>query len=305
MSSRLGTGISIGSPFAGWVRWVLGWLGRIGSWFSSMATDSTDRPIPALADAWQRFDWAEADGYTFEALSKSLGDTGTYGIWVERHGDRWQATFRRLVNPDMEAKRLSEIARPLGSYLDNMRAALNYATYQLAQLALIQDPSLNGVLNPDAVEFPIFMDRDDFRQKNRVKKLPDEMRQAVEEIQPYDGQHMGLVALHELAREYRHRVIHPIAVLPVEERYHVLVNGIEHPVSDVEIIPHERLKDGDILLRFSLPDVNPDADVKPQIVLTVGIDHPMTSDAIGTSVLNRITPEVGATLSMLDQVFFK
>jgi hypothetical protein len=161
------------------------------------------------------------------------------------------------------------------------------------------------VVKPSRVEFPIFMDPDPFEKHHRIEGFPAEYRRAIEEVQPYDGQRPGLVALHELARVHRHRLIHPIAVFPMEDHYRVLVDNEEFDAAEVEPIPRERLRDGDVVMRFGFPGVDPRAHVEPQVALTVGIDHALARGAVGTSVLNQITPEVAATLSMLEQGFFK
>ena len=257
-----------------------------------------------LADAWQRLEWANSDGEAFTNLSAELGRPEAYSIWSERNGDRWEATFHRLIEPAAEAKLLVELARSLGSFLDHARAALNYVTYQLALHAIRKDPSLEENLKPESVEFPIFTDEARFRKENRIKKLPDEYREFIEEIQPYKAPRDGFVLLHELGREYRHRVLHTAAIVPAEDLYHVLVNGAAYAIPDAEIIPRDRLEHGDVLMRFSLPGIDPNADVKPQIALTVGIDHVLCRGLIGATVLNQIISEVHSTLGIVQFAFF-
>lgn len=257
-----------------------------------------------LGDAWRRFEWANSEGEAFSNLSKQLARPEAYSIWSERDGDHWEASFHRLIEPAAEAQLLAELARSLGSFLDHARAALNYLTYQLALLAIRTNPSLEGDLKPDTVEFPIFTDEADFRKKNRIKKLPDEYREFIEEIQPYKAPRDGLVLLHELGREYRHRVLHTAAISPAEDLYHALIDGTAYAIPDAEIIPRERLEHGDVLMRFSLPNIDPNADVKPQIVLTVGIDHVLCRGLIGTSVLQQIASEVHSTLGLAQAAFF-
>jgi hypothetical protein len=241
-----------------------------------------------LADARLRLRWANDDGQAFGELSNGLASPGAYAVHVQRKGDWWQATWHRFIDPRVEAETFAELTRRLGSFLDHTRAVLNYSTYQLALHAIRQDPALEGDLIPDAVEFPIFCDPKLFKRQNRVKKLPQEHRDAIEAVQPYDGRNPGLWMLHELAREYRHRVLHATAILPAEDVYHVLVNGQLTEPTDMEIIPHERLEHGDVVMRFRLPDIDPDAYVHPQVAITVGIDHILCRELIGVSVLNEI-----------------
>jgi hypothetical protein len=254
-----------------------------------------------LADAGQRLRWADADGEAFSDLSKWFKETDAYSVRVQRDGNRWEASWHRSIDPEVEAENFIELARLLGSFLDHTRAALNYATYQLALLAIRREPSLEGDLIPESVDFPIFTNPKLFKRQNRVKKLPQEYRDAIEAVQPYDGQYPGLWVLHELAREYRHRVVHPTAIIPAQSVYHVLVNGLPTWPPDLEIIPHERLEHGDVVMRFSVEiPGNPNPGVHPQVAIAVGIDHPLTRGLIGTSVLNQIGKDAGAALDIIE-----
>jgi hypothetical protein len=264
-----------------------------------VSESTAEEAIYPFADAGQRVDWAHKDGEAFGELSKWFNEAGAYAVHVQRDGNRWQATWHRFIEADVEAEKFKELARLLGSFLDHQRAALNYATYQLALHALRVDPSLKGKLIPEKVEFPSFQDREVFGEQNKVKKLPEKYRRAIESVQPYDGRYPGLWMLHELAREYRHRVLHPTAIIPADDVPQFLVDGdpVDPPV-DLEVIPHERLVHGDEVMRFSL-DVPPDAKVHPQLAIKVGIDHPLTRSLIGTSVLNRIAEDSDVALGKM------
>jgi hypothetical protein len=98
--------------------------------------------------------------------------------------------------------------------------------------------------------------------------------------------------------------VHTAAILPVENLHHVLVNGQIVLTPDMEIIPRDRLEDGDVILRFALPGIDPHADVKPQVVIRVGIDHPRYSSMIGTRVLNDIRAVVAAVMIEVEAEFF-
>jgi hypothetical protein len=254
-----------------------------------------------LAEAGQRLRWANGDGEAFSALSKWFKETDAYAVRVQRDGHRYEASWYRDIEPDVEAEKFIELARLLGSFLDHSRAALNYGTYQLALYAIRLNPDLEGVLIPESVEFPIFSDPSLFKRQNRIKKLPEHYRDAIEAIQPYNGRYPGLWVLHELAREYRHRVVHPTGLIPAEGAYHVLVNGRLTRPDDLEIIPHERLKHGDVVMRFSVEVAgNPNPGVHPQVATAVGIDHPLTRGLIGTSVLNGIGADAESALDVIE-----
>jgi hypothetical protein len=258
-----------------------------------------DEPIFPFADAGQRVDWADKDGEAFGELSKWFNDTGAYALYVQRDGDRWEATWHRHIDADVEAKKFVELARLLGSFLDHCRAALNYSAYQLALHAIRVDASLEGELIPEKVEFPIFQDPKLFRDQNKIKKLPEKYQLAIESVQPYDGRYPGLWMLHELAREYRHRVVHPTAIIPANTIPEFRLDGhlIDAP-ADLELIPYQRLVHGDVIMRFSL-DVPAGSKVHPQLAIKVGIDHPLTRSLIGTAVLNEIARDSDTALGVM------
>jgi len=256
-------------------------------------------PIYPFVDAWQRVEWADKDGEAFAELSKWFNDTGAYALFVERYGDRWQAAWHRHIEAEVEAEKFVELARLLGSFLDHSRAALNYSVYQLALHALRVDPSLESELIPEKVEFPIFQDPKLFRSQNKIKKLPEKYRLAIESVQPYDGRCRGLWMLHELGREFRHRVVHSTAIIPANTIPTFLLDGSPiSPPADLEFIAHERLVHGDVVMRFSL-DVPMGAKVHPQLAIKVGIDHPLTRSLIGTTVLNRIVDDCDVALATM------
>jgi hypothetical protein len=259
-------------------------------------TISSDR----LADAWLRLKWANRVGQEFSETAKWFNEVGAYAVHVQRQGDRWLASWHRFIDPDEEAAKFEDLARLLGSFLDHGRAALNYAAYQLALKTLQDDEALEGQLRPEAVEFPIFRDPKLFRDKNRIKKLPEHVRRALEDVQPYDGRNPGLWMLHSLAGEFRHRVVHPTAILPAETIYHVVVNGQLVEPRDLEIIEHERLEHGDAVMRFSLDTDDPNPDVHPRVAITVGVDHPLCRNLVGVNVLNLIRQDAQAALDVVD-----
>jgi hypothetical protein len=256
-------------------------------------------PIYPFADAGQRVDWADRDGEAFGKLSEWFNETSAYALFVQRDGDQWHGTWHRHITAEVEAEKFAELARLLGSFLDHHRAALNYGAYQLALHALRVDPSLKSKLIPEAVEFPIFEDPEAFRSKNRIKKLPEKYRLAIESVQPYDGRYPGLWVLHELSREYRHRVVHPTAIIQADDIPDIFVNG-QHiePPADLTVLMHDRLEHGDEVMHFSL-DVPPDAKVHPKLAIKVGIDHPLTRSLIGTTVLNQIAEDADVALGTM------
>ncbi len=227
-------------------------------------------------DCRTRMEWAERDAKTLRDNIETFGKSGAYMILIQEQSDCWTAHFIKFIEKDAEAKQFGEFARSFGTFLDHVRASLNYLTYQLALLALRQNPTLQEILNPDSVEFPIFDDPDIFRKNNRVKQLPEQYRRLLEDVQPYATGDNGLWLLHELAREYRHRVLHPIFAWSVAEGYGVTVDGKEITDLTVTYNPERPLKHEDELFRWVMPaGTDRNSHVNPYAPVPIGLSHPL------------------------------
>ena len=251
-----------------------------------------------IADAWKRADWAQGDMETLNGLVKTWIEEKPYVTWFHEQDDRWYATFRRLAPEERERELLDKHARLVGSVLDHLRAALNYLAFQLAMLGLSEDPSLQGKVNPESVEFPIFMDPDLYRKKNRIKALPKKFESRIEAVQPYhSGEHAhGLWMLHELSRVHRHRLIHPTAMTSYVpgQGFHL---DFPETMADVEVLyKGGELNHGDDLYSFvALPDHA--HEMNPQPVLGVGLLDPVCDGLPEVHVMNKINKAAGAVLT--------
>ncbi len=205
----------------------------------------------------------EWTGPTWQVICSTIGSieffqTDPYKLWAEWNGDQWEVRFHSRADPEAEAAALTELARLLGSFLDHARAALNYAAYQVAILAVRENPSLaqpssrGAPFRPESVEFPIFNSQTLYTQQNRLKKLPNRYVTAIEAAQPFRGGHVALWILHELAAQYRHHVVHPAVVWPVSEGHRVLVGGSKIEADKIETFPGAKLEPGEVLMRFNL-----------------------------------------------------
>ncbi|MDA8359813.1 MAG: hypothetical protein M0Z95_26735 [Actinomycetota bacterium] len=245
-----------------------------------------------LADCYTRLSWAQADG---QALADEIGsfmETNPYRARVQMDGGKGAVVFCRVVDPATEAEVFDRLSRLFSSYLDSLRAALNYVTYQVA---LLDAPTSPG-LKPDTVEFPIFRDPRLFSKKNRIKQFPDEHRALFESVQPYDGEREGLWLLHELARIGRHRLVHPACVFPFP-REHSLFTDTTSILLDMEIIDTGPLEDGQELVRFMAAAPNgADPKVSSQLAVTIGIDHPLCHGSSLVTVLRAIGVDVEAAV---------
>jgi hypothetical protein len=253
-----------------------------------------------LADAWTRLRWGNRDAAEFHAICRSFEESDAYAVQVDRDGEIWTATWRKLIDPDEEGANFDELARLVGSFLDHGRAALNYAAYQLACHALEQDPSLHGTLRPWSIEFPIFNERRRYRDDNRLKQLPEGYRAPIEQLQPYHGASSGLWLLQKLSAAFRHNVIHVATIYLLESIYHLQIDGEPQFPNVLEIIPHEQIEDGDLLMRFKLETQG--KNVRPAVPIHIGIDHPLCENRDGVAVLNEIARDVQIAVDTVDRL---
>jgi len=98
--------------------------------------------------------------------------------------------------------------------------------------------------------------------------------------------------------------VNPALIWPVIGQHRVLVDGGQTSPSDVESIPPNRLQPGDVILRFSLPDVPPGTPVDPRVALSVGIDHPLCEGRAAVGVINEMIAKITSVMGDIDAPLF-
>jgi hypothetical protein len=253
-----------------------------------------------LTDCDTRLRWANADRQALTDEIRAFVETDPYRIRIEMDGGEGAAVFCRLIDPAAEAEAFDRFSRLLSSYLDNVQAALNYMTYQVALL----DAPTCPALKPYRVEFPIFREPSLFQKKNRVEKLSDEHRRLFESVQPYDGQREGLWLLHELARINRHRMLHPARVHPVGTKSSLFTDTTAI-LLDMETIYNGPLEDGREVVRFTAVAPNGmEPKVRPGVALTVGVDHPLCRGRNCQAILNEINADAEAAMGTITEAIW-
>jgi hypothetical protein len=183
----------------------------------------------------------------FDQDKLEFTSTDPYLVYPQWEAERWEVSFRGPRDPAQEAENLTELSRLLGGFLDHAHAALNYTAYQVARLAIRENPYLTDPTTPDdqrvksiPSDFPIYNSATLYRRDNRLKKLPSKYVDPIEAVQPYNGGHDPLWRLHTLAGEFRHRIVHPTMVWPVTGEHRLFVGGQRVSPSDVESIPRNQ-----------------------------------------------------------------
>jgi len=270
-----------------------------------------------LMDCRRRLWWANANGESLAtAMHAFMAPTDRsypHTIFVEIDGDRGRAVFKRTIDESDEWLARERFAQLIGQFLDNHRAALNYLAVELANLAVCENPSLadpnlgrNQQLHPDQIEFPIFAKAAKYREKNKVGKLPAKVRGAIESVQPCFGGDSGLWDLQVLSAEFRHRVVHPVAIAPVEQRFGVKLDGGFIDADFRVLTTGSPLEHDTEVMRFTIPESVPPErrnDVEPNIAICASLDHPLCASRDCIDVVNGINRAVAGVMERFEAFF--
>ena len=193
--------------------------------------------VTRFQDVWQSLAWAEDEAGLLQSEIDAFYGQRPYSVKAEHYPGNTggEITLEFLTRPD-----LLRWTRHVGDTIDYLRAALNYAAYQIA---LTDCPSKAG-----SVEFPIFNDPATFQAKNRVKDFDAARLGLIESVQPYPGRAQELWWLYELARFHRHRLIRPVIDVAGEfmDSY-TLISGSLDDIT-TERVPFTPAQPGTILI---------------------------------------------------------
>jgi len=175
-------------------------------------------------DAWQSINWADEQTNLLKGEIDEFIEGSPYAVIAEPYADNRGGDI--VLTPLKKPTQMLWAMR-VGTVVDLLRAALNYAVYQYA---LIDCPAKAG-----HVEFPIFATAAQFRRSGRISYLAQNKKDLIESMQPYHGQTDALMWLHELARVHRHRLIRP--VLEGADELHITTRATEGDPMDIKIEP--------------------------------------------------------------------
>jgi hypothetical protein len=239
-----------------------------------------------LTDCWDRLGWADAHaGRLDEEIRAHLGDPHPYTPVVngdQRNSDHVSGHIEMQINKPIPDR----LTRHVGIILDDLRATLNYLTYQLA----LKD----GIRNRDSVEFPIFNDPERYTRDNRVKKLSEKHRIAIADEQPYNGRNPNMWILHELSRAHRHRRIHPILAVLAGQEHQIAVLGGHGTIERQDVVQTGPFQDGDVVMTFEFQALGPylQVEVKPRVLVDIVLDHPLTTETPCQAIVKGMGREV-------------
>jgi hypothetical protein len=220
-------------------------------------------PFP---DAWQSLGWADEEAKALKTEIDNFRKPKPNSVEAESYPDNsgGEILFESSTRPDLVLW-----TKRVGASIGYMRAALNYASYQIA---LIDCPG-----EAHRVEFPVFDDPGRFQQENRVGNFAQSRFGIIEAVQPYPGRAQELWSLHKLARFHRHRLIRPVIDTPGTFQH--VIRLIRGNLADItfEAVGFEIRPDGKAVFgrwRNARP-TETQVNVQPNLAVEVIVDDPL------------------------------
>jgi hypothetical protein len=237
----------------------------------------------------------------FVAGWKSLLESDSYSFSAEMKDERTWVVKAALLVPVR-----SELSLELGEFFYQLRAALNGAVYQTAEMIGSKNSS-----NENRWEFPIYAKPNDFRNSALCKwDFPDQLRDWIESIQPYNAEKLiglpdewvcaALQLLNECARKDRHRRLHLVAAVPITHIGTVVVPS-PAKVTSVMSIPANLLDSESEFLRFTADGLitGTDIDLKGKFTIEVSVDE--IPGSVGENVLKTLIHIEGVTKLVIER----
>lgn len=236
--------------------------------------------------------WAEDEAGLLKSEIDAFYGQRPYSVKAEPYGDNTggEISLDLRTRPD-----LIGWTRRVGGTIDYLRAALNYAAYQIA---LTDCPGKVG-----NVEFPIFNDPATFQAKNRAKDFDAVRLSLIESAQPYPGRAQELWWLHELARFHRHRLIHPVIDVAGEfmDSYTLISGSLDDITS--ERVPFTQAPSGAFLIgrwNNASPAVT-QVEVKPNLAVHIVVNDPLVKHEPLPALLFRMSNATREILTALEK----
>lgn len=155
-----------------------------------------------LADAKSKLEWARKMMPELKSALANFFDAKPCEFFNEPCTDKSKTYVKLRL-----AKAIpSEFSHLVGDIIHNLRASLDYAACDLAEL--------NGAKNVDDVYFPFGKTQESFEAsaKNKLKKLSGKAKAYIHDIRPYRGGNEALWLVHYLDIGDKHRRLTPIGM---------------------------------------------------------------------------------------------
>jgi hypothetical protein len=158
--------------------------------------------MPALTDSLSKLERAKTLMQSLNSAIQRYLDSDPCEMYREISSKRYEEQIKIRITKPIPA----EIAHIVGDLIHNMRASLDYAACDLAEL--------NQATNADHVFFPFGKTEKTFEINltKKLKKVSAEAKQFIRELRPYRGGNERLWLIHYLDLGDKHRKLTPIGM---------------------------------------------------------------------------------------------
>jgi len=156
-----------------------------------------------LSDSTAKLSWASKHQLTLATALKSFFDSNPCEFYEESSHDKTQIHVKLILRKPIP----NEIAHLIGDIIHNLRASLDFAACDLAEL--------NGAASVDGVYFPFGKTKDSFEASSRekIRKLSSRAKEHIRNLMPYRGGNEALWLIHYLDLGDKHRRLTPIGMV--------------------------------------------------------------------------------------------
>jgi hypothetical protein len=212
---------------------------------------SDPNAMPRLKRVRMKLDRAEEHLASLNTEFAALMAANRYGVLPRPDMHDGIEVFRVQIPPD-EPRILYRLSILVGDYVSCLRATLDHLAWALSLLTT--------EMPFDKTEFPIFLEPNPVRVRNKIPDVPREAQEVIESLQPY---HAGdQASAHHLAILYRLSNIEKHRYIPVI-RYAFRLTGTVPPKTTIGFRVVPALDEGTEIATLSTVGVlNPEATVE-------------------------------------------
>ena len=159
--------------------------------------------MATLSDSTAKLAWASKNMLTLATALKSFFDSNPCEFYEESSHDKTQIDVKLRLSKPIP----NEIAHIVGDIIHNLRASLDFAACDLAEL--------NGATSLEGVYFPFGKTKESFEasSKEKMRKLSNRAKEHIRSLMPYRGGNEILWLIHYLDLGDKHRRLTPIGMV--------------------------------------------------------------------------------------------
>lgn len=249
--------------------------------------------------AWVKLDRAKSHIVELAKGIRSYGDLDHMYLYEEHDVETNQIHTKVKIDQPIPA----ELAAILGDALHNLRSALDILVYDASK----DHPDFN----PTTPAFPIGRDKTEYNSKadRHLQYAPQEVRDLVDTMMPYDTDEAWLWRLHNANIEDKHRLLIPVGsmVRSINPGISMEVPWQDEPIQAPQLFirPAENqypLEDGDVV--FSRPADATGDNLQPEARIEIAFGNSQAFDGMRLlPTLETLTAEVEEAVKAFENLF--